>query len=248
VDVPDLPTPDERIFPHADRLLRRLARYHRHRVLGLDNVPRGGRALLVVNHSLATYDIMLLGRRIWKETGRAPRGLGDRAIFRTPGLGELARRVGVVEADPGAARSLLDQNEIVVVAPGGMQEALRSSDRRYELTWSRRRGFVRLAIQARAPLVLAACPRADDVFTIYENKLTDAVYERFRWPAPLLRGLAGLPIPRPVPLLHLVAAPMDPPSVDPDDEDAVVAFHAEVVERMRQLMADALALSDAETP
>ena len=40
----------------ADTVMNRAARYHDHRVEGLEHIPASGPALIVVNHSLATYD------------------------------------------------------------------------------------------------------------------------------------------------------------------------------------------------
>ena len=80
-------------------LLRFLMKYHRYEVKGMDHIPRTGPALIVINHSLATYDSFLLGAAIFLETGRYASGLADRRIFQTPGLSQLFLKLGAVE-DP----------------------------------------------------------------------------------------------------------------------------------------------------
>ena len=46
----------EAMIPIADKIRR----YHKHRVIGLKNIPKKGAAIIACNHSLATYDMMLL--------------------------------------------------------------------------------------------------------------------------------------------------------------------------------------------
>jgi len=229
---------DDPVLGGARKLLEGLARYHRHRVHGLEHVPVQGPALVAVNHSLATYDVGLLVLAVFKHTGRVMRGLGDRSLFTTPGLRDLVPRLGVVDAHPDRARELLDAGEIVVVAPGGMREALRTRRQRYTVRWDDRRGFARLALQAQVPVILGACPRADDVYTAYDNPLTPRIYDRLRLPLPIARGLGLSAIPRPIALTHTLRAPIQPPAGPVDDE--LDAFHARLVWEMESLMARAL--------
>ena len=51
--------PSGRVKRRTRLVLRALARYHRHRVVGLDDIPERP-FILAVNHSLATYDGLLL--------------------------------------------------------------------------------------------------------------------------------------------------------------------------------------------
>jgi 1-acyl-sn-glycerol-3-phosphate acyltransferase len=225
------------------RILKRLSRYHQHRAVGLEHIPDGP-ALLVVNHSLATYDIGLLVLAIYEHTGRIVRGLGDRAIFRTPWIRSLASRAGVVQGSPAHAEELLAQNQLVLVAPGGMMEALRSSDEKYRIMWARRRGFLKVAIRNQVPIVLAACPNADDIYSVYESSFTKRVYEYFRMPAPLCRGVGPTLWPRKVQLTHFLSEPIDPPgSETADDSPEFASFHGHVCCEMNELMATSLSIT-----
>jgi 1-acyl-sn-glycerol-3-phosphate acyltransferase len=227
-----------RVFRVVEPVLRGLRSYHRHEVRGLRHIPRKGRMLVVVNHSLATYDALLLGHAVFEATGRYTRGLADRLMFRTPGVRALARELGIVEGSQENGRRLLDAGELVTVAPGGMREALRPSSEAFRIDWWGRLGFVRLAIATRTPVVLAACPAADLLYDVYPCRLTQFVYEQFRFPLPFVRGLGPSLVPRPVKLLHVLSEPIKPPRSG--NERSVARFHRRIVERMEALMAEAL--------
>lgn len=225
------------------RVVSVLRTVHRHRVIGLENISLSGRMILAVNHSFVTYDIAMLAAAVYAERGRACRALGDRLIFKIPGLREVALACGVCEGNPQNAQELLEGEELVSVAPGGMYEALRSKDERYQLRWDRRTGFCRVAMRYQTPIVLAACPKADDLYSLYDNPLTQKIYQRFRMPLPLLRGFGPTLLPQPIALTHLVSEPLMPPAWDPDPaacEEALGVFHRRVVMRMEGLMGEAL--------
>ena len=225
-----VPEPDPTVIRRVVTVLRPLQRYHRHRVVGMEHIPTTGRALLVVHHTLATYDGFMLGLAVFEATGRPPRGLGDDMIFRTPLLRRGARAIGIVPASPTAGEDLLAADELVGVAPGGMWEGLRPRAERYQTRWQGRRGFVRLALRLGAPMVLAACPRADELYTVYGSRLTNAVYAQLKAPLPLLRGLGPTLLPRPLQLTHYIAPPIIPPPFDPGRESQDIErlfMHAE---------------------
>ena len=219
-----------------------IAKYHRHEVIGLDNVPVFGRCLLVVNHSLATYDIGMLINRILKDRGRLVRPLGDRALFYWPAIGRILGKTGAVPAQPNVGEYLLERDEIALVAPGGMREALRPSREKYQIRWQNRKGFVRLAVKTQTPIILAACPEADDLYTVYENRLTKMVYRSARLPVAAIRGLGPTLIPRPVKLRHHLSELLLPPIIDVNDdaatERAVEEWHQELSELMETMLED----------
>lgn len=235
-------TPEPLVTPGAVRVYQRLLgpiqAYHRHRVEGLEHLPRTGGVLLVLHHTLATYDAFLLGLALYNETGRLPAALGDDLIFKTPGLKDWARDGGVRPASPGAGRDLLAQGHLVGVAPGGMAECLRPSTERYQHRWQSRQGFCRLALRAGVPMVLAACPAADDLFQIRASRVTRRVYRHLKAPLPIFRGIGPTWLPRPVQLTHYVSEPLVPPVWDEASEDAQVdALHAAAMAVMDGLLA-----------
>lgn len=235
--------PATRTFQAIERLFRRLCDYHEYEVVGLENIPRTGGALLAFHHSLATYDSFLLGVPILDRLGRIFRGLADRLVFRTPGVAYAFRSAGFVEGTRHATLQMLAQGELIGLAPGGMRESLRGSHAKYTFDWQGRRGFVRTSLLSGTPIVLAACPRADDLFTVRDSTLTRWIYERARVPTPVFYGRWGLPVPRRLKLWHLLSEPIWP-DVAPDQvsDDDIAGHHERVVARMTRLMADSLAL------
>lgn len=220
-------------------LLRAIRRYHQHEIVGLEHIPTAGPALLAVNHSLATYDIFILLHAIYENVGRLPRPLADRLFFKIPMLGDLIRYYGAVQGSPDAARRLLSQGELVTVAPGGMREALRPSNQKYQVMWERRRGFVRLAVETQTPVILAACPRADDLYDIYPSHVSAWFYHTYKIPIFFASGWKKTVIPHPVKLVHYVSEPVKPPRLPKSPralDRALDQFHAELQARMDVLM------------
>ncbi len=216
---PDLDfEPSPAILQRARRILRPLQYYHRHRVVGLEHFPDTGPVLLVTHHSLATYDAFMLGLAVIEATGRTVRGLGDDLLFKTPGLAQVASAIGLVPASPEAGEALLHAGEILGVAPGGMWESLRPRDQRYQVRWETRTGFAKLAVRTGSPVIAVACPRADDLYTVYHSPLTDLVYQKLKLPLVFARGMGPTVLPRRVQLTHYISAPIVPPPHDPARE------------------------------
>lgn len=227
----------------AIRFLEVLRAYHRHEVIGIEHVPKDGGCVLVSNHSLATYDFALLMSEIYKRVNRLPRPLVDRLFFKIPYLGELMHLLGAEEGSRKSAMALLRKKNLITVAPGGMREALRPSSQRYQIRWARRKGFVRMAIETGSTIVLAACPKADDMYDIVKNPVTPWFYKKFKIPVFLATGLGPTPIPKPVKLTHFISEPLAPRKMsakDPEFENYVDEFHQLVLEKMRALIDQAI--------
>lgn len=234
------PEPKLTAFLHA--FYDGLGFYHRHDVVGVDNIPSEGRVLLVFNHSYVTYDMSIMVAKVRRMKDRIVMGLGDDFWFKIPYVRDFLARTGTVKANPKAAEDLLAKEHIVLVAPGGMREALKPTTQRNQLHWDKRKGFVRLAVKMQTPIVLCACPMADDIYTVYENAITKEIYKRRKRPMAFVRGLGLSLIPRPVKLTHYISEPQQPPVVDVDDEAAftiaVDQWHAELTAKMQQMLKD----------
>ena len=101
--------------------------------------------------------------------------------------------------------------------PGGAAPLLlRPSEARYQSRWGTRRGFCRLALQAQVPMLLAAVPRADELYSVYASKWTDRIYKRLHLPIPLIRGLGPTLLPRPIALTAYLAPVLVPPPLADD--------------------------------
>jgi 1-acyl-sn-glycerol-3-phosphate acyltransferase len=232
------------IFEAAEATLRWLRDYHSHEVFGFENLPETGPALMIFHHSLATYDSFLTAPLIKDRQGRLLRGLADRKIFKTPIVGTVFTEMGFIDGTREGTRAILSRGELVGLAPGGMREALRSSREKYQFDWRGRLGFVWVSLLSGAPIVLAACPRSDDIYDVLPNPFTPWAYDKFRVPLPLFRGRAGIsPLPRPIKLWHLLSEPIFP-RVAPDQvqQRDVEQHHAYLTSRMKRLMEESLRL------
>lgn len=224
--------------------------YHHHSVVGLEHLPEKSAAIIAVNHSLASYDIALLMAGMYEHLNRVPRSLIDHLFYKIPGLGEFMEALGSADGTHENAVKLLNNGEILVLAPGGMREALRPSTQKYKIMWGRRKGFVRLAIETGTPIILAACPAADDMYEIFPSHVTAWAYKTLKIPLFFAKGLGLSPLPKPVKLTHYLSEPQIPPPMAPTKEAfeaQVVKFHAQVCQRMQKLMDDSVTLEKSKS-
>lgn len=226
--------------------MRLLAKYHSWEIVGVENIPTEGGAVITCTHSLASYDLFIMGCASKRLLGRQAYIVGDDLMFSIPGSEPVLLEMGYV---PRVSRERvverLEQGDLIGIAPGGMKESLRSHRMRYDFDWSDRLGFVWVAMQAGVPIVPIVCPSSNDIFTVYDNPLTPWVYRRLKLPLPLFRGIGPTPLPRPVELLSVVGAPIYP-EVAPEEVQAhdVVRMHGKVVEATRALTEQALEMRD----
>lgn len=201
------------------RLLSRVvADSARSRIVGAENVPAEGGALLVGNHALLGLDAFPLTALLIASTRRAPRFLGERNLWRMPGLRRLLDAVGAVPGTPEDAVRLLRAGELVCVYPGGIDDSFKPSREAYTLKWGDRAGFARVAIRAGVPIVPVAATGVDEMFEVkrYEHVLGRRFGGSPRYDLPIPENLW----PRRVPLAYHVLSPIDT-SGDAQDPGAV---------------------------
>lgn len=165
-------------------------------VEGIERVP-AGRALLVGNHAFG-WDAMFAVSAIREKHHRTVWVLGEHAWWKVPFLRKAAAATGTVDGTPENVDKLLSRDELVLVLPGGLREAVKPRELRYRLLWGHRYGFVRAAIRNQAPMVPFAALGSDEWFDF----VGDAYRRGERW---LHRS--GIPIPLPariLPIPHLV--------------------------------------------
>ncbi len=206
-------------------------------ISGTERIPPG-RALLVTNHAFG-FDAALLAARIRALTQRRVWVLGEHAWWRVPGARTLAAAVGTVDGTPENVDLLLSADELVLVLPGGLREAMKPRELRYRLLWGHRYGFVRAAMRNHAPLVPIASFGADDIFNLVGNAFDRG--KRLHLPFPLPRPAGLLPIPRKAMLRYVVGEPI--PTSEPraaDDEQVVRRLRREVEGALHELFEDRL--------
>lgn len=138
-------------------LMERWSRYFDGEVRGLEHVPASGPVLLVGNHSggQLTPDTAVFFAAWYRARGldRPLVALAFDAAFGIPWFNELMRRIGEVPANRHNASRALDAGLPVLVYPGGDHECFRPWTERGRIDLAGRKGFVRLALQKRVPVV-----------------------------------------------------------------------------------------------
>ena len=142
------------------------SRYFRVRLLGIENVPDDGAALLVGNHSGGIpYDgaMLLHGIRRDHPRHRHVRPLIANFAFRSGWMANVVARVGCVRASMETALPMLARGELVAVFPEGLKGVGKLYRERYRLARFGRGGFVRLAREAQVPLLPVAVVGAEEI-------------------------------------------------------------------------------------
>lgn len=209
-------------------------------VIGADNLPDSGAALLVANHAggLWALDSAMLALCVHAEhpASRFLRLLGADLIFSTPAVGSLARKTGsTLACNPDVAR-LLDGGELVGVFPEGYKGIGKPYRERYKLQRFGRGGFVAAALKARVPIIPVSIVGSEEIHPVLGNAKTLArilnlpyfpLTPTFPWLGP-----AGL-IPLPSKWCIEFGEPISTEDYGPDDvEDPVLVF--DLTDRVRE--------------
>jgi 1-acyl-sn-glycerol-3-phosphate acyltransferase len=130
--------------------------YFRSEVRGMENIPEKGPVLLVGNHSggIVIVDTFIFAFEFYARFGPERRfhQLAHDLAARLPTTGSL-RRYGTLNASHENARAALRAGAAVLVYPGGDYETFRPSWESDEVELAGRRGFVKLALSERVPIV-----------------------------------------------------------------------------------------------
>ncbi len=214
-------------------------KYFRVQVFGIEHVPTHGRVLLIANHSgQLPFDAAMAAISLLVEMDppRYARALVERWVPTLPFVSSFYARLGQVVGTPENCRRLLAAEEALLVFPEGVRGLNKPFSERYKLQ-DFGLGFMRLALEARAPIVPVGIVGAEE----QAPALADL--------RPLARLLAmpALPItptllPLPLPTRYRIhfGAPLRF-SGSPDDEDTVLEEKVRgVKDAIRELLADGL--------
>jgi len=158
-------------------------KWFRVEVSGMENVPAAGGALIVANHSgVIALDgvITALALLDHHPARRHLRMLGADLVFKTPFLGEFARKAGNTLACNADAERLLSSGELVGVYPEGFKGVGKPFSERYKLQRFGRGGFVSAALRTKAPIIPCSIVGAEEIYPLLGN-------------AKILARLLGLP-------------------------------------------------------
>ena len=170
---------------------------------GLEHVPDTGGALVVANHSgtIAVDSVMTsLALLDHHPAHRHLRMLGADLVFRTPGLGPLARKAGHTLACNPDAERLLAAGELVGVWPEGFKGVGKPFSERYKLQRFGRGGFVSAALRRGVPIIPCSIVGAEEIYPMIGNartlaRLLGLPYFPITPTFPLLGPLGVVPLP-----------------------------------------------------
>ncbi len=131
-------------------------RWFRWEVDGLESLPPDGGALVVSNHSggMLTADTLIFSSAFYDrfDYERPVLILGHDALL-AGSLASITTRIGLIRADREIAVQALRSGAVVLVFPGGVYDAYRSTLRENRIDFKGRTGYVRTALAAGVPIV-----------------------------------------------------------------------------------------------
>ncbi|MCA1783929.1 MAG: acyltransferase family protein [Intrasporangiaceae bacterium] len=193
---------------------------------GVEHLPTDGGGLVVANHAgTLPIDAVITRLDIFDQIGRHARELGADLVFRTPFIGEWARKTGATLASGNDADRLLTAGELVAVWPEGFKGLGKPWKDRYKLQRFGRGGFVATALRAQVPIVPTAIVGSEEIYPmIYDLRLLARALGVPYFP--IVAQMFAMPVFGPLALLPLPSKwiieygePIDTTQFDPDAAD-----------------------------
>lgn len=204
-------SPTENSF--ADKLLTPSEGYFSPRSYGTENIPKDRPVLFVGNHTIyGVFDPMLIVKSINQHTDYFPRSLADHMHFGVPLWTRFIEAMGIVEGTREICAALMNNQQSVLVFPGGAREVFKRKGESYQLVWKERVGFIKMAIEHGYDIVPFASVGPDDALSVLidANDISKGLGKRFRnsrfykktlrngdMIPPITRGVGLTAIPRP---------------------------------------------------
>ncbi len=206
-------------------------RWFRVEVTGVEHLPEKGRALVVANHSgTIAMDAQMLALAVHDEhpSHRHLRLLGADFVFKTPILGEYARKSGATLACNADAERLLCRDELVGVFPEGFKGVGKRFHERYKLQRFGRGGFVSAALKTGAPIVPVSIVGAEEIYPLIGDlkplaRLFGLPYFPVTPTFPWLGPLGAIPLPSK--WLIEFGEPIDTTGLADSADDPAVVFN-----------------------
>ena len=125
--------------------------YHDQTFQGLENIPKDSAALLIWYHGPVPVDYFGLVAKLYARDGRMVNTIVDRCLTALPGYQNVEKYLKASAGGKGYCVDLLENGELLAVAPGGSREAL--FDESYSADWGDRTGFAKVALLTGAPII-----------------------------------------------------------------------------------------------
>jgi 1-acyl-sn-glycerol-3-phosphate acyltransferase len=162
-------------------------KYFKVECLGLENIPKDGRVLIIANHTgQLPIDATLLGYAIITNPNapRAPKGMYERFIPTMPFFSQWFSMWGGTLGDPENCERMLENEEAIMVFPEGARGISKPTSKKYQLQRFGN-GFMHLALKCNTPIIPVGIAGCEEIMFNYGN--IDFLQKILRFPAaPLL--------------------------------------------------------------
>lgn len=158
----------EKVVPFLEGLYKH---YFRCEVTGWENVPEGT-SLFVGNHNgVLTFEVLMIFYAWLKRFNgrRRALGLAHNIALNNPFFRWLIPRLGAIPADPDIAYEALHRGYSLLVYPGGLKESFRPYKERKQVNFFQHKGFIRLALKAKVPMVPIVSIGAHESYLILDR-------------------------------------------------------------------------------
>jgi len=250
VTADDIRARDPAFVTWIGELWRLLAKYYfRLRIEGVEHVPPRGPLLLVGNHSGGFFPTegFSIALALHEQFGpaRALYALAHDFLFDDPTLRRYAGRLGLLRAGHESAHHAFAAGACVLVYPGSDMDTFRTFRDRHKIVLAGRKGFIKLALRERVPIVPVVSAGGHEQFIVLArgDKLARLVHAH-RWartevlplvlsfPWGLTSGFVPyLPLPAQMTLSFL--PPMTWPEASPDRPEDLERCYREVEAAMQ---------------
>ncbi|MBL4587430.1 MAG: acyltransferase family protein [Flavobacteriales bacterium] len=208
---PDFTPPSVELVTNITALGRA---YFQPQFFGMENLDKDKPAMYITNHNiLGVLDGTLWAAEMYREKGIFCRSLVDDFHYQVPGWRDVAENVGFVRGTRENCATMMKAGEHIMVYPGGARETSKRKGEKYKLTWKKRTGFARMAIEHGYDIITVAQVGQEDAFDIVmdpdeimesrfgnwlkENGIAEKYFKNGDSLPPLARGIAFTPIPKP---------------------------------------------------
>jgi 1-acyl-sn-glycerol-3-phosphate acyltransferase len=221
-------------------------RYFRFEIENFELLRETQTSLIVAYHGGPwTFDLWMLGDRMHDELGYFPRAVWHRLWWALPGLNQAVAGLGGLRGAPTQEEidDLRARGEHLVVAPGGMREAMRPFWDEGRVDLGDRRGYLRLALRYDLPIIPVVATGLDATFVGLNDgyRTSRRVFGRGDLPAWLAFGVGGiwpLALPFPARIRQRIGAPIRLDALDTLDEASLERAHERVATTLQAMLDD----------
>jgi len=167
--------------------------WHAHEVVGIENIPDRGPALLVFYHGTLPIDLYYSMAYLRIKKRRRLKIIVDHFLFKMPGMKLVMQVFGCFTGPAAECVKMLRRGHLLAICPGGVREAIFATDK-YPVMWKTRTGFAKVALAAKVPIIPVFTTNCRESFKVVRTgqKFTRWLYERTRLPFVLYYG--GFPV------------------------------------------------------